>query len=563
MIEDAVNPGLLGALSLPLAMGMEGRVLGIPLLTWIAVIAVIAVVLGLVLVAVRKRRRKALVQQLQKQRTAMEKASKDLFSQRKAAEIQEAVLHPGKPTTVVSEGAVAYTETGEMIVFKSSPATGAGDVVASAVGRSAGRGGIEPLPTWSASYKVELVIVLHITGVAMFTVDPTGKVGDARKLDGEILILLERLMERAKWLGGDMVTEVYKDRTVSLTWGEDIHMAAVVDGEPDERLDRELRWTIGDLVEEFSEEIWSWDQETDSSVPRTLTKRIHNVFLLTAGINPGALAAQSQGGGLRVMSTVSWRHSLVEYTLGIVNNGPGPVHEIELLPAMSKKGALDVVTVEGIQVDREMKFHVDDIPQGKKAVATFIFRTMEPTQVRLDCTVVYRRGVASVQQLKVQGRWIELDDVDLRKGDQVEPERAFELAIQPAAFRDRCALFLPKDVDPEKLFNDAQGALREHFDPVVELEDDEMTQLEAWFHAGIAGEGTVIASLTVVPRKGVVDLFAASTVANVIPGTMTLMKKSLDRLVRRHMAEVIDPDLRATVPRMGVLLFQSWGFFEE
>jgi hypothetical protein len=560
---SVAGPGLGSARSISHAIGGDASILGLPLLTWIVLIAFISAVSGLVFIFARKRKRQRIISNLQKQRMAMEKAGKDLFSERKADDIKQAILQPGKPTTVLPGGAVAYSETGEMLVFKSAPAIGDGDVVSSVVGGKESRGGSMAPPTWLASYGIERIIVLHITGVAMFAVDSAAKVTNGRDLESDLLMVLERLLERAKWLGGEMVTAVWRDRTVSLTWGEEIHMAAIVDGEPDERLDRELRWAIGDLIEEFADEIWAWGDETDSSVPRTLTKRLHDVFLLTAGVSHGDLAARSEGGGIRVTSTISWRHALAEYSLGIVNNGPGPVHDIELLPSLSREGMLDVITVEGVDVTNDMKFRIDEIAQGAKAVATFIFRASDPMSVRVDCSMVYRRGVAAVQQLRLPGRWIELEHVNLNKGEHVEPERALELAIQPASFRDRCALYIPRGMDPEALFNAAINILKEDFDAVVELEDDDMSQMEAWFHADLVGEGSVVTAITVVPKAGVVDLFASSTVAGVVPGVMVLLRKSIDRTARQHLTEVLDPEVRATVLKMGILLYQSWGFFEE
>ena len=560
---DALGQGL-WVDRFPSQSALEGTtVLGLSLITFIILIALVAVVGVLVLWVYRKRKRARVISQLQKQKQAMDRASSDLFTLRKADEIKESVRGPGKPKTVVSEGAVAYTEAGEMLVFKSSAATTDADAVKSAVDGRDPRGTLMAPPTWSASYKVEYVIVLHITGVAMFAVDSRGQIINGRELESGLLMVLERLMEKAKWLGGEMVTDVYQDRTVSLTWGEDIHMAAVVDGEPDERLDRELRWAIGDLVEEFADEIWSWGDDMDSSIPRTLTKRIHDAFLLTVDVAPGDLASMSTGGGLRVTATVSWRHGLIEYSLGILNNGPGPVHEIELLPLLSKEGMVDVITVFGIEVDKNMKFNIPQIEQGHKAVATFVFRATKPMDVRVDCTVVYRRGVASIQKLRVPGRWIELHSIDLVKGGPVEPERAFELAMQPAAFRDRCALYIPPNMEAEHMFNSAIKILSEDFETVVELEDDDSSQLEAWFYADIVGEGNVVTSVTVVPKKGIIDLFSSSTAAGVVPGVMVMLRNSIDRTARQHLPEVLDPEVRSTVPRMGVLLFQSWGFIDE
>ena len=560
---DTGGEGGLGAPTPYHLLVMDATYLGLLVIIWVVLLLVVAVIVGLLAIMLRKRRKKMLVQKLQKQRQAMERASSDLFSAREADEIQRAVNLPGKPQTVVSEGAVAYTETGEMLVFKSSDATKEGDVVASVVDKMAERAGAQGVPTWSPTYRIELIIALHITGVAMFGVDPKGKVINGRQLDPDLLMVLERLLEEARWLGGEMVKDIYNDRTVSLTWGEGLHMAAVVDGEPDERLDRELRWALADLSEEFSDDIWAWGEDTDRSVPRALTHRLLTVFNLTRGVKPGLLDAKSEGGGLRVSATISWRHSLAEFTLGIINNGPGPVRDLELLPTLNVEGKVEVATVYGMDVDKDMQFRMADIEQGRKAVATFAFRVPEPMEVRVDCTLVYRRGVTNVQNLKLPGRWIELERLEPRTGEPVEPERALELAVQPASFRDRCALYGPRGTDIEGLFNTAIENLSELMDPVVELEDDDNTQMEAWFHASLVGGGTVIASVTAVPKKGLFDLFATSTEAGVVPGAMVLLRQAMNRAAGQPLPEVLDPELRTTVPRQGVLLFQSWGFFDE
>ncbi len=221
--------GELGARTSHHLLVMDANYLGLSLIVWVVLLLVSAVVVGLVAISYRRRKKARLVKDLQRQRQAMERASSDLFSQRHADEIREAVSSPGKPKTKISEGAVAYTETGEMLVFKSSDATSEGDVVASAVDKFASRPGAEGVPTWSPTYRLEMVIALHITGVAMFALDYNGKVINGRDLDPGLLMVLERLLEEAKWLGGEMVKRTYTHRTVSLTWGEDLHMAAVVD----------------------------------------------------------------------------------------------------------------------------------------------------------------------------------------------------------------------------------------------------------------------------------------------------------------------------------------------
>ena len=543
---------------------LDQDVLGFPIFYLLIAVALVLVIVALGITTLREKRRRKLVEQLQTKKRAMDQATKDMFTARKADEIKEAVADPGKPQTRISEGSVAYTETGEMIVFKSSSAIRPGDAMAAAVtSAEEAKVSVQMPPTWSASYRIERIIALHITGVVMFSVDSMGRIEDGRRLNPDLIVVLEGLVEEARWLGGEMVKRVYKNKTVCLSWGGDIHMAAVLDGEPDERLDRELRWAIGDLVDEFSEEIWSWDNDTDSVTIRTLTSRISEVFALTDKVDLGIEAVTSPDGGLRITSTVAWRNSLAEYILGITNLGPGSVFDVELLPTLSKEGLLEVVTVDGVEVDKKMRFVIPEVPEGDKAVATFYFRALKPLTVRVDCIVVFLKGVANIKNVKLLGRWIELERAEIHKGEHVEPERALELATQPATFRDRAAFFIPRSMDPVKLFNDSIEKLAEDFSPVVELEDDDGTQLEAWFHAEVVGGGTVVASLTAVPNKGIVDIFAASTIAGIVPGTMVQLRNALDRAARQILPGVIDPELRSTVPRMGVLLFESWGTIDE
>jgi hypothetical protein len=58
-------------------------------------------------------------------------------------------------------------------------------------------------------------------------------------------------------------------------------------------------------------------------------------------------------------------------------------------------------------------------------------------------------------------------------------------------------------------------------------------------------------------------MFATSTEAGVVPSTMVLLRQVVNEAAGQDLPEVLDPELRTTVPRMGVLLFQSWGFFDE
>ncbi|MCK5252333.1 MAG: DUF1049 domain-containing protein, partial [Thermoplasmata archaeon] len=86
---SAAGPGLWGARPISLAIGGDTSILGLPLLTWIVLIVILAAVFGIVFMIGRKRKRQRIVSNLQKQRQAMEKAEKGLFSERKADEIQQ------------------------------------------------------------------------------------------------------------------------------------------------------------------------------------------------------------------------------------------------------------------------------------------------------------------------------------------------------------------------------------------------------------------------------------------------------------------------------------------
>ncbi|NIP35709.1 MAG: hypothetical protein GWN18_12130, partial [Thermoplasmata archaeon] len=159
---DTGMTGLWGARASSNQLELDATYLGYSLIVWVILLLVSAVIVGLIAISYRRRKKKKLIQNLQKQRKAMEKAGSELFSQRGADEIQEAVAQPGKPKTKISEGAVAYTETGEMLVFKSSDATGEGDVVASAVDKISSKPGAEGVPTWSPTYRIELIVALHL-----------------------------------------------------------------------------------------------------------------------------------------------------------------------------------------------------------------------------------------------------------------------------------------------------------------------------------------------------------------------------------------------------------------
>jgi hypothetical protein len=149
-------------------------------------------------------------------------------------------------------------------------------------------------------------------------------------------------------------------------------------------------------------------------------------------------------------------------------------------------------------------------------------------------------------------------------GEEVGTEWVLELATQPAAFRDRSVFIFTEEIDVVALFNRSIELLEDYMLPVVELEDNEGDQLEAWFHGGVGESGTVVSSITVLRKERIVDLYAASTMAGVVPGILLHMRNELSKACRGRLVEALDPEQRVAVPRTGVLLYESWGtFFEE
>jgi hypothetical protein len=542
---------------------LEGEFLGIDRLYLLILVIALLSVIGLSAWAVRRRRRKRRVNELLKRQRAMEGSTKELLTTRKADAVKSVGDDVGKPKTIIPDGLVAYSESGEMLVFGSTKATEDSDVVAAALeGKS--KALEQPLPTWSPSYRIERIVVMHMTGVVMFSVDEYGRIHKGDDIEPDLLIVLEGLLEDAKWFKGEMVSTVYRDRSVCLTWGNLLHLAAVVDGEPDERLDRELRWAIGDLSDEYADEVWFWGEEvTDFSVWQRLSSRVKEVLVFTKDVDLALVAAHSKEGDVRVTSTITWRHGLLELALGIVNNGPGDIHEIELLPTLSQEGLLDVVTVHGIEVDSEGRFLITQIEERRKAVATFLFRARTPMSVRMDCNLVYRRGIANIQEVHIQGRWLEVEGVEISPGEQVEPERVFELATQPAIFQDRCALYIPTGANPETLFDSCTDILERDLSSAVMLEDPDTNRIEAWFHGELRGGGSLVACLSISPKNGIIDIYTASTSAGVVPGAMLFLRKSVDRAAKKPLLDVMDRDLRTTISREGTLLIEGWGDIEE
>ena len=104
---DTGGTGEMGARASPHLIEVTSTYLGLSVIIWVILLLLSAVIVGMVAIVYRKRRKRSLVKHLQKQRQAMEKASSDLFSQRGADEIAQAVNQPGKPQTRISEGAVA------------------------------------------------------------------------------------------------------------------------------------------------------------------------------------------------------------------------------------------------------------------------------------------------------------------------------------------------------------------------------------------------------------------------------------------------------------------------
>jgi len=539
--------------------------------------------LAAVIYILRKQRRDRFVEELLAEQRVVEGGRQELFTGRKATEIEAVAPDLGRPTTVLSEGRFVYTQGGEMLRFGSSMGSSDDGVVASALSAAQGQAGgpamgpagataaatatpgvIETASRgWRASYSVERLIAIHSIGVALLSVDAKGAMERGDRLDPALLVTLEELLEAARAAPGEPAIGVYMDRTVCVHRGGSVHLAAIVDGDPDERLERELRWAIADFTELVSGQSGPIAPAASTGFRQVdlaaLMNRIMRVFELTKGADPTRGGAASPGGDLVATSTIAMRHGLVEFIVGIINRGPGTAYEVQLLPSLSKDGVLEVVTSRGIEVDAEGRFMLPEVAPGTKSSVGFVFRPLRPEAVRVDCTVVYLRGVANVQEARLPPSWVEVEAIAPDPGEQVEPERVMELASQPAAFTDRAALFLPVGQDAHRVLAGCVDALRQELRPVVQLDDPASGRSEAWFHGELAGGATVAACLSVLPREGVVDLFAASTASGAVNGSMLLLRRIAERGTGQHLVDALDPDLRSAAVRTGFLLDGSWG----
>jgi len=515
----------------------------------------------------RRRRRERLMRDLRAHQRIVETAGQGLFTGRRAHEPVSVAPDVGKPRTVVSAGRIVYTKTGDVLTFGSTMEGQDDGVVTAAVAREA----VPPPPPPSAapaprpvqggpSYAIERVVAMHDSGVAMLAVDDGGRVVRGDALDSELLVTLEELLEEARWSSTGTASGVRGERSVTVCRGGELHLAAVVDGDGDERLDRELRWALGELR---SSPAWSLAR------PRTGAERqagwlalrgvMSRVLEITRGADPARGGASSERADLRLSTTVAMRGGLAEYIVGIVNKGPGAVYDVQLLPSFGQAGVMEAVTVTGAEVDAKGAFIVREVPESGRASATFLLRPLTNAALRLECTVVYLRGVAAIQEVRLPGRWLEVEGVTLAPGEEVEPARALELAVDPSAFQDREALLVPPDVDGARLMRDCVDELRQGMRPVSSLEDADGGRLESWLHAELPGGATLVACLTMMAPEGMVEAFVSSTLGAAVPGAMLHLRQALNRVAGRPLVDALDPETRSSVSRSGFLLEGSWG----
>ncbi len=512
----------------------------------------------------RKRRRQRLVRDLLVQQRSAETTKQGLFTGRRAHEPVTVTPDAGKPQTVVSAGRIVYTRTGDVIRFGSTMEGHDDGMVTAAVARDAER---QPpvVPVLAPalqmqSYAVERVIAMHDSGVAMLAVGRDGQVVRGNALEPELLVLLEELLEEARWSSAGTASGVHGDRAVTVCRGGELHLAAVLDGDGDERLDRELRRAIGDLR---SSPAWSLAH------PRTPVERqagwvalrdgLTRVLGLTPTADPARSGAFSRAGDLRVTTSVAFRGGLVEYIVGVVNLGQGSIYDVQLLPKLDKDGTLEILTSLAMEIDASGTFIIREVPEASKVSATFVFRPINPGTVRIDCSVVYLRGLMSVQDVRPPGRWVEVAELVVGPGEQVEPERALELAIDPSAFIDRCLLYLPGRVDARKLLDDCVDRLRQDMRLVAQVEDPGGARVEAWFHGELTADATLAMCLALWSHAGVFELFVASTTWPAVPSAMLMLRTALSRSAGGPLTDALDRASLASVKRPGFLLEDSWG----
>jgi hypothetical protein len=545
---------------LPQASIADGGGLRLNVFLTLVATALCLVLLALAIQVVRKRRRDRYIREVLTLQRRLESGSVESFTAWKRPDVQPPTDDSGTPRTIVSEGRYVYTQSGEVLRFSSSLDTGDDGVVTSALSPPDSPGTPEARPSVTVPFVLRRLVALHRSGIAIVAVDSHGRVERGDGLEPELLMALEDLLDQALAKTSGAATASIGAHTVQLQAGSPFHLAAIVDGEPDDGLDRELRWAQGDLRESLgTNPTGDADGRRRLSFLATLVRRMTEVFAINRDATTVQGGAVSRDGNFVVTTNVALRHGLLEFIVGLSNRGPGAAYDVQVLPNVGPEGAVEIVSAHGVEVDAEGLFTVPEVPEGRKSVATFLFRPTRTGAVKAECTVVLLRGLADVQDVRPSVRWVELEGIQAHPGEHVEPERVLEIALQPAAFSDCLEVYLPTGVPTEGLMQTAVDALRREMRFVVQLDDPSTGRIEAWFYTDLTGGASLVTCIAHLPATGTIGLFSAATGRAPVPAAMLMLRGVVGRAAGAPLVDATEGAGRHSPCRGDFMLSGSWG----
>ena len=378
------------------------------------------------------------------------------------------------------------------------------------------------------SYLIEEVLVVYRDG-RLITSCAREECGtkDADLMSG-MLIAVQGLIQDGLEGGGTLESIKYGDNLISLATGNQLVVAAVVFGEPDDSLGPMLgeKATQIELAYTGVIEEWTGDLSALSGIDEMVQPLIDSTSYLSRE-DVGAFTAEKE---VALLSAIDFHHGYVRLKLASVNS----TEETIIDSAVEVHYDTDMLHLEGVRPEsldlRGDRVTLGNIKPGERKTVALLFDPQICQGTHIDGHLSYYDTTGELRYVEMKRRHADVVCPIFFTSKNANKAMLRRLIKEKLHATDLRVYKYPSSLPPYEVLLIAKGALGEEVQLVREyITRGPPYEAEVWYYAETKVKGyQFVIRLGIMEEKGVLEIFAASTAMEPITGLLAEFRRELN-----------------------------------
>ena len=421
-----------------------------------------------------------------------------------------------------------------------------GEGPAGTVEGAAGEGRAPPPPPAAAvprqggprGYVVEQVLLVHQDGrLILDAARPDSRRRDADVMSG-MLIALQSIIQFGVEGSGDLESVKYGENLILKEAAERVVLAAVIIGEPDDRLREELKMAVAEIDRTYATALERWSG--DPVELAGIEAMVRPIIGSTEHLDREGIRRAARPKDISILSATDFAHGLVRLKVAVANWTDDIIVDAAIeIRYDHNMLRLEYVEPPSLQVrgDRAVLGHLR--PDERKTVA-YLLDPQICQGTFIDGSLTYYDTRGEYHRVSMKRRRVEVVCPVFFTREHANTAMLRRLMAEKLRAIDSRAFRFPESVDPSEMFAIGRSALEEkRIQRVQEHEDaGPPYSAEAWYYGETKAKGyQIVMHLSADGSERVIDLEVASTSMGPITGLLSEFRMSVGQLLgERHAA---------------------------